>query len=166
MKSVTAPSRVPSLLVTALIVMWLLLSPAMSLAQLLLGTLLATLLAGASASLRPVARLRGLRHGIALAAVVIGDIARSNIGVARIVLGFTRGRPVNSGFVKIPLSLRDPYGLAVLAAIVTATPGTVWVDFDTASQTLTIHVLDLRDEQEWVVWIKNRYERRLLEIFR
>jgi multicomponent K+:H+ antiporter subunit E len=30
---------------------------------------------------------------------------------------------------------------------------------------LTIHVLDLIDEREWIRTIKNRYERRLLEIF-
>ena len=30
---------------------------------------------------------------------------------------------------------------------------------------LTIHVLDLIDESEWIRTIKNRYERRLLEIF-
>ena len=65
----------------------------------------------------------------------------------------------------IPLDLRDPYGLAALACIITSTPGTLWVDFDAASGTLTIHVLDLVDESEWIRTIKGRYERLLLEIF-
>jgi multicomponent K+:H+ antiporter subunit E len=39
------------------------------------------------------------------------------------------------------------------------------VDFDEASGTLTIHVLDLVDKTEWVRTIKGRYERLLLEIF-
>ena len=30
---------------------------------------------------------------------------------------------------------------------------------------LTIHVLDLIDEKSWIHTIKDRYERRLLEIF-
>jgi multicomponent K+:H+ antiporter subunit E len=30
---------------------------------------------------------------------------------------------------------------------------------------LTMHILDLIDEREWVDIIKQRYERRLLEIF-
>jgi multicomponent K+:H+ antiporter subunit E len=164
MRPVGVLRRLPTVLLTTLIVMWLLLSQTLSLAQLLLGALLATALAWASAALRPLPRTRRLRHGIALTAIVIGDIVRSNIAVARIVLGLARER-VSSGFVRIRLSLRDPHGLAVLAAIVTATPGTVWVDFDAASQTLTLHVLDLKDEQEWIGWIKGRYERRLLEIF-
>jgi multicomponent K+:H+ antiporter subunit E len=71
----------------------------------------------------------------------------------------------SSGFVELPLELRDPYGLATLACIITSTPGTVWVDFNATSGILTIHVLDLVDETEWVHIIKGRYERLLLEIF-
>jgi len=59
----------------------------------------------------------------------------------------------------------NAYGLATLACIITSTPGTLWVDFNEASGTLTIHVLDLVDETEWVRTIKGRYERPLLEIF-
>jgi multisubunit Na+/H+ antiporter MnhE subunit len=29
----------------------------------------------------------------------------------------------------------------------------------------TIHVLDLQDEESWIPFIKQRYERRLMEIF-
>jgi multicomponent K+:H+ antiporter subunit E len=39
------------------------------------------------------------------------------------------------------------------------------VEFDAATGTLTIHVLDLVDKAEWVRTIKARYERPLLEIF-
>jgi multicomponent K+:H+ antiporter subunit E len=67
--------------------------------------------------------------------------------------------------VEIPLELRNPYGLAALACIITSTPGTIWVDFDEARGLLTIHVLDLTDRDDVVNAIKGRYERRLLEIF-
>ena len=60
--------------------------------------------------------------------------------------------------------MRDPYGLAVLACIITSTPGTIWVNFNSAKGTLMIHVLDLIDERVWIDTIKNRYERPLLEI--
>jgi multicomponent K+:H+ antiporter subunit E len=157
--------RLPLVLIAVLVVIWLLLSQTWSLAQLLLGIVLATVLAIVSTALRPVPRLRRLHEAGWLAVLVLGDIVRSNFAVARIVLGLTRGHEVTSGFVEVPLTLRDPYGLAVLAAIVTSTPGTTWVDFDAASQTLTIHVLDMKGEQEWIDWIKNRYERLLLRIF-
>ena len=38
----------------------------------------------------------------------------------------------------------------MLACIITSTPGTLWVSFDSAKGTLMIHVLDLVDENEWV----------------
>ena len=67
--------------------------------------------------------------------------------------------------MRIPLDMRDPYGLTALACIITATPGTIWVEYDSADSTVLIHVLDLIDEEQWVTIIKQRYERRLMEIF-
>jgi multicomponent K+:H+ antiporter subunit E len=97
--------------------------------------------------------------------VVLADVVRSNIAVARIILGFTGRREIHSGFVHIPLDLRDPHGLGALAMIVTATPGTVWAGLSPNDDVLTLHVLDLRDEQAWIDLIKGRYEARLLRIF-
>ncbi|MGW8175761.1 MAG: Na+/H+ antiporter subunit E [Stenotrophomonas sp.] len=61
--------------------------------------------------------------------------------------------------------MRDRYGLAVLAIIITSTPGTLWVEYESATGRLLLHVLDLVDEETWVRLIKDRYERRLMEIF-
>ena len=157
---------VPPVLTGALLVMWLLLNDSLSLGHVLLGLLFAVALAWSSGALRPLTpRIRQAHLALVLLAFVLRDIVRSNIGVARIVLGSSGGREVHSGFVKIPLDLTDPHGLAVLAGIVTATPGTVWVDHDAATSTLTLHVLDLKSETEWINWIKDRYEKLLMEIF-
>jgi multicomponent K+:H+ antiporter subunit E len=56
-------------------------------------------------------------------------------------------------------------GLAVLAIIVTATPGTAWMEYDAASGSLLLHVFDLVDEASWTDLVKNRYEHMLMEIF-
>ena len=64
-----------------------------------------------------------------------------------------------------PISAREPYGLAVLACIITSTPGTVWVDFNPENGMLTIHVFELLDEDNMRNIIKNRYEAPLREIF-
>jgi multicomponent K+:H+ antiporter subunit E len=53
----------------------------------------------------------------------------------------------------------------VLACILTATPGTAWVEFDSKDGWLLLHVLDLIDQETWVDIVKNRYEQPLLEIF-
>ncbi|CUU20945.1 Na H antiporter subunit E CDS [Bradyrhizobium sp.] len=67
--------------------------------------------------------------------------------------------------MNVPLDMRNPYGLALLACIITSSPGTLWVNFDAQKGLLMIHVLDLVDEAEWIRTIKQRYERHLLEIF-
>ena len=148
-----------------LLVLWLLLNQTVSLGHLLLGGSVA-LVGGWMLAFLELPKARPRRSGTMchLAALVLIDILRSNIAVARIIVGL-EPRRWTSGFVKIPLELRDPYGLAALACIITSTPGTVWMDFDPANGTLTIHVLDLVDETEWVRTIKGRYERLLLEIF-
>jgi multicomponent K+:H+ antiporter subunit E len=148
-----------------LLVLWLLLNQATSLGHILLGSAVA--LAGGwalSALSPPKARISRPGTILRLCALVLADILRSNVAVGRIVLGL-QGREPTSGFVNIPLELRDPYGLAALACIITSTPGTLWVKHDPATGILTIHVLDLVDESEWFRTIKGRYERRLLEIF-
>ncbi|HSC13741.1 MAG TPA: Na+/H+ antiporter subunit E [Gammaproteobacteria bacterium] len=159
----TAARAVPPVLTGMLLVMWLLLNDSLSLGHVLLGLSLAVVLAWSSGVLRPLQpRIRRAQLALVLFGLVLLDIVQSNLAVARIVLGLRKPRP---GFLKIPLDLTDPHGLAVLAGIVTATPGTVWVDHDAVSSTLTLHVLDLKSEQEWIDWIKNRYERLLLGVF-
>jgi multicomponent K+:H+ antiporter subunit E len=148
-----------------LLAFWLLLNQALSLGHILLGGAVALVGGWALAVLRPPkARLRRPIAVVRLLFLVLADIIRSNIAVGRIVLSLAQ-QERTSGFVNIPLQLRDPYGLAVLACIITSTPGTLWVNFDSATGMLMIHVLDLIDESEWIRTIKGRYERLLLEIF-
>ena len=109
-------------------------------------------------------RYRVTHVALELAWTVLVEVVRSNNAVARVILAPGR-RELKSGFVHVPLDMRDPYGLTALACIVTATPGTVWVEYDSAKGTMLLHVLDLIDEEEWVRIIKDRYERRLMEIF-
>jgi multicomponent K+:H+ antiporter subunit E len=156
---------VPPVLTGFLLLIWLLLNDTLSVGHIVLGLLFAVALAWTSGALRPLRpRLRRPDLVLVLLGRVVYDIVRSNMAVARIVLGLA-GREVRSGFVKVPLALTDPHGLAVLAGIVTATPGTVWAGHDVATSTLTLHVLDLRSEQEWIDWVKNHYEALLLRIF-
>lgn len=153
------------LLMACLLVMWLLLNQSMTAGSVILGGVLALGASRALVRLEPP-RVRFRRPSVALelAFMVLRDIIRSNIAVARIILRPGR-RERRSGFVRIPLDMRDPYGLAVLACIITATPGTIWVEYDSASRSLLLHILDLIDEETWARIIKGRYEIRLMEIF-
>ncbi len=153
-------------LTVALVAMWLALNDTVAPGQVLLGIVLAMVLTWWAARLRPLRpRLRRLQLGFGLLAVVFVDIVRSNLAVGRIILGLVGRRRVRTDFLDIPLDLQDAHGLAVLAMIVTSTPGTVWVGLATDRRTLTLHILDLDDEQKWVRIIKDRYERPLIDIF-
>lgn len=152
------------LLSLGLLVMWLLLN-GLSAGHLILGLVIAIAAAKAMTALQPAKpRIRAWGPLLHLVVIVAGDIVRSNLAVASLVLN--RGhRERTSGFVTIPIDLKDRNALAVLAVIITSTPGTAWVEYHSAGGQLMIHVLDLRDEQDWVDLIKNRYERLLLEAF-
>ena len=159
-------NRVPILLILSLTCMWLLLNNTLAIGQILLGLLVSLLMVfgfRAVRSLQP--RLRRPQMAFLLLWRVFVDIVRSNVAVGRIVLGLNGKRALRSGFLEIPLDLRDPHGLAALSTIVTSTPGTIWVDLSLDGATLTLHVLDLHDEQAWIDIIKQRYERLLMEIF-
>lgn len=152
-------------LTLGLLVMWLLLMQSLSPGQLLLGGAVALLVSQAMLALTPERiRIRSVRPIPRLLSVVFTDIVRSNIAVARIILTKNH-RKRRSGFVRIPLTMRNRYGLTVLACIITATPGTIWAQYDRARNILLVHVLDLVDEEEWIALIQQRYERLLMEIF-
>lgn len=151
-------------LAACLLLMWILLTQSSSPGQLLLGTVVALLATWGMTALRPErVQIRTLRPAVKLIGIVLADIVRSNIAVSRIIL--TRRSDRVSDFVTLPLDLRDSHGLAILALIITATPGTMWVQLDRAKQTLLVHVLDLIDQEEWIRLIKGRYESLLMEIF-
>ena len=148
-----------------LLALWLTLNQTLSLGQILLGAVVAVVGGLVLTALEaPKTRIRQMTSAFRLAAMVFGDIIRSNIAVAQIILGLGK-RERRSGFVDIPLELRNSYGLAMLACNITTTPGNLWVNFDAATGALTIHVLDLVDKSDWLRTIKGRYERLLLEIF-
>lgn len=158
--------RIPWLLILGLALMWVLLNGSASPGQILLGLSIATLMTLGFQAVRPLhPRIRRPLAAVKLFFRVAPDIIRSNWAVGRIVLGLTGGRQIQAGFVEIPLDVRDPHALAVLAAIVTSTPGTVWADLSQDDRVLTLHVLDLRDPQVVRDTIKNRYERLLQEVF-
>jgi len=148
-----------------LLVAWLLLQQSLAASTIVLGIVLALALSWALGKLElPRVRVRSLGTLLVLLVRVLGDIVRSNIAVARIIVS---PKPrFTSGFVTIPLEITSPYALALLACIITATPGTIWVSHDSLRRVLVIHVLDVVDETIWIAHIKRRYEQPLLRIFR
>ncbi|WP_395543705.1 Na+/H+ antiporter subunit E [Neotabrizicola sp. sgz301269] len=153
------------LITAALVLMWLLLTR-FSLGHLLLGSVIAVLAGLALGRIESQApRIRSWSALFRLLGRVALDIVRSNAAVAWLILTGGRRGTRRSGFVLVPLRLRDPVPLALLAIILTATPGTAWLEHDSEAGTLLLHVFDLIDEEEWSVLIRDRYETLLLEAF-
>ena len=153
------------LLTVILAILWVVLA-GFSAGQLVLAVAVGTVAALGYARLTPDRiRLRRPDLILLLFGRVVLDIIRSNYAVAGLILtGGRKGRR-RSGFVRIPLDLTEPNALAILAIIVTSTPGTAWIEHDPADNHLLLHVFDLLEDDDWVDTIKNRYETLLLEIF-
>lgn len=151
------------LLSLSLLVMWLLLN-AFTVGHLLLGSVVAIFGGWAMASLRPdKPRIKKWYLLPRLFGRVFIDIIRSNIAVALLILRGKRQKHT-AGFITVPLQIEHPTALAIMAVILTSTPGSAWLAYDSRRKTVLIHVLDLIDEEEWVRNIKLRYESLLLEI--
>ncbi|MDW3223887.1 MAG: Na+/H+ antiporter subunit E [Paracoccaceae bacterium] len=96
--------------------------------------------------------------------MVIWDIMVANVQVAWIVLTRPNSK-LRPAWIVIPLDLREPEAITVLAGTITLTPGTVSADLSDEGHSLLVHVLDTDDPDAVRDEIKQRYERRLKEIF-
>ena len=148
----------------ALLLAWLMLSESASAGQAALGLLLALAIPRWTRAMRPdPARLRRPALLLRLTLTVLRDIVRSNLEVARRVLGPEAA--IRSRFVEVPLAIRHPHGIAALAAIITMTPGTLSSDLSDDRALLLVHALHCDDPEALVADIKARYEAPLMEIF-
>lgn len=146
-----------------LVVVWLLLQQSLAVPQwitaVVLGLLVPRLVLGFIGS---GARPRRWALVLRLFVVVLWDIVVSNLTVARIVL-WPASNP-QPAWVRVPLELRDPTAITLLATIITTTPGTVSCVVDETRHEIVVHALDCTDPEVLVAQIKARYERPLKEI--
>jgi multicomponent K+:H+ antiporter subunit E len=152
------------LLSAVLLVVWLLLNQSVSLGHVALGAALALVVPWFTERLRPEKpRIRRWGTVLRLGLVVLWDIVKSNIEVARRILGPEAA--IRPAFIWVPLDIADPHGQIALAGIITMTPGTLSADFNAAHTHLMIHAFNVDDEAALVADIKARYETPLREIF-
>lgn len=153
------------LLSLSLLVMWLVLNRSYGLGQWILGAVLAI---GAPALLAPLRPARPrVRHPLTVIRLILAvghDVIESSIDVFWTLLR-NQSNPINSRFVVIPLDIRDPTALASLTMITTVVPGTVWCELARDSSAMLLHVWNVPNEAEFVVFFKRRYEAPLKIIF-
>lgn len=109
---------------------------------------------------------RGVHLGkmLSYGVIVVWDILVANIEVAWVVLTVPNSR-LRSAWIVVPLELKHPEAITLLAGTITLTPGTVSADLSDKGHSLLVHVLHTDDPDAVRDDIKQRYERRLLEMF-
>lgn len=147
---------------------WLLLNQTLAPAHLLLGAVLALGLSRLGQAPQPARTAAGSalrRPGVAvrLALRVLRDIVVANLQVAARILG--PGDALAPRFVWVPLDVKRPRAIGLLAGIVTMTPGTVSADLSDDHAWLLVHGLDVTDPDALVAEIKERYETPIRELF-
>lgn len=142
---------------------WLLLQHSLSVFHLMSGVLIGLIVPALLKDFLPEHRGLNMRATVRLVCVVLWDIVVSNITVARLVLGpMSRPQPA---WVPVPLTLTDPTAIALLATIITTTPGTVSCTVDEERNEILVHALNCDDPVQMAADIKVRYETPLLAIF-
>lgn len=149
----------------ALVAVWLLLLNSVTLGGFVLAVIVGTVVPLLTAPFWP--NRPQLRFGwpmIDYLAVVLWDVLIANFGVARLIL-FRRSEDLHSAWLTVPLDLRTPEAITMLAGTISLTPGTLSSDLAGDGRSLLVHALDAPDREAEVQRIKHRYERRLMRIF-
>ena len=153
------------LLTLTLVIVWQMLVNYVSLGTLVFGLILGIVIPLLTAPYWPDRpRLKSPMMIVEFILIVLWDIVVAKIVVAKTIL-FTRNASMHPTWITIPLDLRTPEAITVLAGTITMTPGTVSSDVAADGRSLLVHCLNAPDPDAVVADIKQRYERRLKEIF-
>lgn len=150
----------------ALMIAWIMLTGSVSLGSLTLGFILSFSIILLSTRLRPDrAYPRRIGAMVKLFFIVLKDVYASNLSVMRLTLTARPNKQPVAEFVNIPLNIRDPHAIALLASIINYVPGTVWSGLTESDYVLHLHVFGLESEEDWHRTVHERYEPLLMEIF-
>ena len=153
------------LLSVLLFIIWMLLVNRFAIGSLVLALFLAITIPMITAPYWP--KRAGIRNIPAFAAyclLVMWDILVANIQVAKIILFYPNDR-IKSAWIPVPITLKSPEAITMLAGTITMTPGTVTADMSSCGRVLLIHSLHAPDPDAIRDEILTRYEARLKRIF-
>lgn len=94
----------------------------------------------------------------------VWELLVANLRVAYEVL--TPGFQMRAAIIAIPLDAESDLEITVLANLITLTPGTLSLDVSADRKTLYIHAMHVDDVEQFRRDIKQRMERRVIEVFK
>ncbi|MVZ64916.1 Na+/H+ antiporter subunit E [Sphingobacterium sp. DK4209] len=92
------------------------------------------------------------------------ELVKANIQVAYDVV--TPKYFFKPGIVRYPVNTKTDFEINLLSTFISLTPGTLILDISDDKKAIYIHVMYLKDEQQFIRQLKTGVERRLLEIIR
>ncbi|TDT77073.1 multisubunit potassium/proton antiporter PhaE subunit [Litoreibacter halocynthiae] len=154
------------LLTLLLVVVWTLLQNEFSAGMIVFGVILGIIIPWGTSVWWPDTP-KGFRLGkmTTYSIMVLWDIVVANVQVAWIVLSVPNSK-LKPAWIVVPLELRQPEAITVLAGTITLTPGTVSADLSEHGNSLLVHVLHTDDPDAVRDDIISRYQNRLKEIFK
>lgn len=147
-----------------LLIIWLLLFKSMSAGVILLGLFFALLI---PILFRPAwpsfARIKKPHLAVSYFFILLYDIFVANFKVATLIV--SKPRTIKPALLVYPLNMTDELPVTLLASTITLTPGTVSCEITRGRKGILIHAFSEEDPDQVIATIRNRYERRLKEIF-
>ena len=95
--------------------------------------------------------------------ILLNDIVVANFKVAAMIIG--QPRSMRPALFVFPLNMSEELPVTILASTITLTPGTVSCEITRGRKGILIHSFSEENPEELIKTIRNRYERRLKEIF-
>ena len=114
--------------------------------------------------LGPTAYFRKLPLAMCFSALFLWEVLKSNLRVAWDVVTPSRFR--RPGIVAVPLDAKSDLEIAVLANLITLTPGSLCLDVSEDRRTLYVHAMFVSDPDQVRAEIKQRFERWILALLR
>jgi multicomponent Na+:H+ antiporter subunit E len=110
--------------------------------------------------------LRRLGRLLSLAGLFLAELVVSALRVAILVARPDMRAHLRPAIVAFPLTVTRDAEIALLANMITLTPGTLSVDVSQDSKALYVHAITLKDREALIRDIAEGFERKILEAFR
>ncbi|RUO72834.1 Na+/H+ antiporter subunit E [Idiomarina seosinensis] len=147
-----------------LLLIWLLLFNSVSAGVLLLGVIFSLLMPILFRPAWPAfARVKKPHLAVVYFFILLFDIIVANFKVAALII--RRPRSIKPALLVFPLDMKEELPVTILASTITLTPGTVSCEITRGRKGILIHAFSEEDPEQVIETIRNRYERRLKEIF-
>lgn len=108
--------------------------------------------------------VRRVPRAVSLLLFYLYELVIANMRVAKDLL--TPGLKLNPVFLAIPLDAKTDAEITVFVSFVTLTPGSISIEVSEDKSTLFIYSTHAVDIEREIEFIKNGFERRILEVMR